>query len=161
MISASHADLGTCYICHKTIDAANATTHLKKCSQAASDEEDTQVFLLRIATENQFWLYMRANSDTTLQSLYMFLRNNWYECCGHLSEFFVAEQSCSEADMQKTLQQMLGAGKTFHYEHNSGVPTRVSGEVLEVTAGKIDQDMQLILRKNILEDRCESCEKIQ
>jgi len=162
MISAVHANMGTCYICHKLIDIDNAARHLKNCSQTATDVESERVFLLKVATENHFWLFVRANGDATLQNLYMFLRSNWYECCGHMAEFYIGAQACDETDMKKTVQEMLGLGKTFHYEHNSGVAVRVMGEVLEVSAGKIlNKEMQLVLKKNILEERCESCEKVQ
>lgn len=161
MISASHSDLGTCYICHKSISANNAAAHLKNCSQTAGDVQDERIFLLKVATENQFWLFVRANSSTTLRNLYLFLRNNWFECCGMMSEFYISGTACNAADMEKSLQQMLGIGKTFQYEHNSGVPIKVTGEVLEIAPGRLEQEMQLVLRKNIIDERCESCEKIQ
>jgi hypothetical protein len=161
MLPATHSNMGTCYICHKTINADNAATHFKNCSQTALDVESERVFLLKVATENHFWLFVRANGDTTLKNLYLFLRNNWYECCGHMSQFYIGEQVCDEQDMHKTLQEMLGVGKTFHYEHNSGTAVRVLGEVLEVNPGRFAQEMQLVLKKNILEERCESCEKMQ
>jgi hypothetical protein len=150
---------GTCLVCHKTIVAEQAIAHLKNCGDATLIREIEPVWQIKVASGNDFWIFIEVVGSTTLLDLYLFLRNNWWECCGHASEFIVDGADTSEYYLAKTLNEMFKVGTTFHYEHNSGKPVTVTGEVIAIKSSKPIKNISMILRKNIIVESCESCLK--
>jgi hypothetical protein len=148
---------GTCFVCHETVDIDHAMHHLKICGVTPVALKTEQVFIIKVSSCNEFWMFVEAAGDTTLKSLYLFLRSNWFECCGHMSEFFVDGASAETDYMDKTLSEMLSFGKTFHYAHTGNLPARVVGEVVAVKSSLKAKDMSLLLRKIIPEERCNTC----
>ncbi|MES2217827.1 MAG: hypothetical protein V4501_05400 [Pseudomonadota bacterium] len=159
MLSNNQINEGTCFVCHKTIVAEQALAHLKNCGHATLIREVESVWQIKVATGNEFWIFIEAAGSVTLLDLYIFLRNNWWECCGHASEFIVDGADTAEYYLDKTLNEMFKVGATFHYQHNSGEPVKVIGEVIAVKCAKPIKNICLILRKNMIVESCESCLK--
>jgi hypothetical protein len=159
MLSNTSRNEGTCFVCHKTVVAEHALVHLKNCGQAAVVRDIQPVWQMKVSTGNDFWVFIEAAGSVTLLELYLFLRNNWWECCGHASEFIVDGADDSIYYLDKTLNEMLKVGTTFHYEHNSGEPVDVLGEVIAVKSAKPVKNISMLLRKNIIVESCESCLK--
>jgi hypothetical protein len=157
MISATLENSGTCFVCQETVDIDYAMHHLQNCGLPRVSLKTEQVFVIRVITEDKFWMFIEAAGATTLTNLYLFLRNNWFECCGHMSEFIVDGVDSDSNYMDKTLNDMFVYGKKFHYEHNAGEPMRVSGEVVAVRSSLLSNNMNLLLRKIIPEERCDTC----
>ncbi len=148
---------GTCFVCNETIDIDYAMHHLKNCGVTPVVLKTEQVFVIKVSSGNEFWMFVEASGATTLKNLYLFLRSNWFECCGHMSEFFVDGVDDKTDYMEKNLNEMLSFGKTFHYQHNTGVATRIVGEVVAVKSSLLTKDINLLLRKTIPEERCNTC----
>ena len=157
MQSSITSNEGTCFVCHQTILAEQAIAHLKVCGSVVKVHQVEHVFQIIVASGNDYWVCIEAAGSTTLQDLYLFLRNNWWECCGHVSEFIVDGADTTEPYMDKTLTEMFVVGSTFYYDHNSEDPDRVTGHVLALKKTKPIKSISLILRKNMHVEKCESC----
>lgn len=77
---------GNCYLCGAELGKTAMKNHILNDH---NDETGQECRLLRIegAYDKNYWLYVDIPVDKTLNTLDMFLREIWLECCGHLSEF--------------------------------------------------------------------------
>lgn len=156
-------DLGTCFGCQQAIANSEMLSHFETCrgrSIAARHKQHTEsekVFMMRVDMDNHFWLFAEVKGSTTLQNLYMFLRSSWFECCGHINPFIVEGKELAADYMQKTVGDIFVAGDRFHYEHNGAVAGRVVGSIISVETSDQEKPVQLASRKNVSEERCETC----
>src|SRR6266446_2344378 len=92
---------GTCTFCHAELSKSNMTRHLQCCQQRAamqteaeshSQAQQTRTFHLMVEAYRLpiYWMHLEVTTETTLATLDQFLRTIWLECCGHLSEFEIA-----------------------------------------------------------------------
>jgi hypothetical protein len=161
MLLSPPENTGICFGCDKNIMAENMLAHFEECSGKLNCmhenvyAENETIFLIKVVTDTIFWVYVEAFANSTLAGLYAFLRSNWFECCGHVSPFYLNGKVV--ADMQKTLGEALHTGSHFHYEHNAGVAMAVVGEVICIKQNKGDKNIRLVSRKKISDERCATC----
>ena len=157
MLGNATTNSGTCMLCHQIIIADEAINHLTMCGVIRPARQAETVLQIKVATGEDYWVFVEAAASTTLHDFYLFLRNNWWECCGHVSAFIIDGLTANKNYMTDTLQQHFTTGTTFHYQHDSGIPVRVTGEVLAVKETVPLKAITLVLRKNLTVEKCESC----
>ncbi len=106
------ATKGACSLCGKEYTRASMGKHLASCLMNkidATSAEDTSCFHLLVTTRfpSGYWLHLQADARATLKTLDGFLRKVWLECCGHMSCYFVGEQTIG---MSRRLESILESG---------------------------------------------------
>ncbi len=163
MLLENASNVGTCFGCQQSVSPANMLAHFEACrgtSMAARHKhhvEAEKIFMLQVEMDSQFWLFAEVKGSTKLQNLYMFLRSNWFECCGHINPFVIEGKELAADYMQKTVSEVFAAGDRFHYEHNGAVSGKVIGTIVAVQTNHQEKAMQVVSRKNVSEERCETC----
>jgi hypothetical protein len=140
MLSEHTDNESICFGCKQPVGAGEMFSHFETCSvgrsliprHLACPRQGDKTFMIRVSTNNEFWLAAEVRGTAKLENLYMFLRGNWYVSCGYISPFIVEGKSLPEGYMQKTLNDIFIAGDTFRYSDNSDMPVHVSGEVTAV-----------------------------
>jgi hypothetical protein len=90
---------GRCEICGSTIARSAAAPHVASClgqgsppdaeGRFAGDMAPFLHLLLEGRHHRAYWMHVAARSDASLEDLDGFIREEWVECCGHLSVFKV------------------------------------------------------------------------
>jgi len=77
---------GKCYYCGEILGKAGMAKHLKK---HLKDDSKTKLFCIMVdgLQDPEYWVNIEIPADAKLKGLDMFLRNVWFEGCGHLSAF--------------------------------------------------------------------------
>lgn len=85
--------------------------HLQACKERAASLEDItkeepevqKVFQIAIEDKYapQYWLQVEMLADDELDTLDMFLRDFWLECCGHLSDFTLPNKVLQRNPLKK------------------------------------------------------------
>lgn len=137
---------------------------MAQCVDILSPEKNSgksEIFLIKVFAGKYFWLYIEINGNESLGVLDTFLRETWLECCGHLSQFTINEEDCSNnSSMKKTIQQTLDKGTKFSYEYDFGDTTELEGEVISIRPGKLNSHLRLIARNCLPEEIvCSRCTK--
>ncbi len=135
---------GTCNFCKAEFSKAGISKHLAVCparpitgsdsgqSQIARKTSPSKTKLFHIKVEGRedprYWMHLEMPDEATLADLDDFLRQEWLECCGHLSAFEINGQSYAsivdeawgtdEEDMDIKLIQILSAGQKFQHEYD-------------------------------------------
>jgi hypothetical protein len=82
---------GICALCGKRTTKAAMTRHLGSCLAEHEPSRGKAARLLRLRVEDAFspifWMDVEMKAGATLEELDDFLRGEWLECCGHLSNF--------------------------------------------------------------------------
>jgi hypothetical protein len=152
----------TCFGCQQHVDAGQMLSHFENCSGNPLERrhicpaQGERSFMIRVATNNQFWLYAEARGTTRLENLYMFLRGHWYQCCGYINPFLINGKEVPKELMQKSLSDIFAAGDTFRYSNNSDIPTDVVGEITAVHYRELEKKA-LLGPGNCIEEHCEIC----
>jgi hypothetical protein len=68
-----------------------------------------------------------VDERATFKTLDTFLRNLWLECCGHMSRFFVGQQTIG---MQGRLAASLRSDDEIDYDYDMGETTELRIKVL-------------------------------
>src|SRR5579872_1574038 len=123
--------IGKCTQCRETYTSAKAKSHLIECiaSSLTFSQLTTGGFLIRISGAEQlklYWMFIALSKDASLGQLDRFLRDNWLECCGHLSEFTIGghrymshtESGRPSQTMKNTIGQLLHPGLKFGYVYD-------------------------------------------
>ena len=91
--------LGRCDLCGAIVRAGDVSAHAMACVMAAfqgrsvengrhSRYADNGAMLIWVrSTELRHWMLLAARPSTSLRNLDQFLRDQWLECCGHMSHF--------------------------------------------------------------------------
>lgn len=155
------AILGTCFTCNKqNISKAIMFKHIKTClknGETSGGKEpkskEANAFLLRITDVymKEYFLCILLPFTSTLNSLDTFLRNEWVECCGHMSEFNVGSKA-------KKASQILEKGMEFGYDYDFGSTTSLNIEVLDEAYTK-SKKVICIGRNEPLQYVCKVCKK--
>jgi hypothetical protein len=145
------------------------TKHLRSCPERMIDAGDRRYFLISAEApySPEYWLYLEANADVTLNKLDLFLRDIWLECCGHMSLFMLGNQifssspdkSYGEKSMNVKLGNLLVKGVAFRYEYDMGSTTELKLKVVdERSGGKQASPAIKLLARNIAPViRCTEC----
>ena len=145
------ATRGECTICGKELGKRALTRHLQ--AHIASGEGEpkgkghvvTMVHLL-VDTRHgsEYWMHVMARGDATLANLDSFLREEWLECCDHMSQFKVGGRAYTsqpdfatwgEGDMDVALADVLGVGQEFTHEYDFGSTTTLRLRVMGTWQG--------------------------
>jgi len=84
---------GKCHFCGKTFAKAGINRHLAKHLEGKIlEEQPGKSFLLKVETNpaygsTGYFLSLWMDGETKMETLDIFLRKIWLECCGHLSAF--------------------------------------------------------------------------
>jgi hypothetical protein len=143
------------------------TRHLKSClpeslkSRAPRQNDKAQPFFHILVTgyhSPDYWLHLKVNSSSTLETLDRFLRNIWLECCGHLSAFRYAGD---ELGMRRKLKDVLEPGIELLYEYDFGDTTALLVKVLDEYEGPMlnNTPVEILARNEAPEIPCDECGK--
>ena len=176
MSSAGQSIPGTCCVCRQTVAVNQIRRHLPRCIEAHTGlrpssnprRRDRRRIFQKTAhisirsRERPHWLELGVRCDVTLYELDAFLRSVWLECCGHLSNFRINDETYSivvplpgtgrrfepEYDYEENLKHMGRSVNAavpplarFRHEYDYGTPTEleleyvaVYGELVQVVA---------------------------
>ena len=156
---------GECAKCFELVAKKSMAKHLEKCF---TDEKGESAFHLFIGgPRKQFWMHVALKETATLQDLDQLLRDEWVECCGHLSLFRTGawnyvnyEEDLLPQDKhmkEGKAAEILSPGMEFDYEYDFGTTTYVTIKVL----GKIktgSNQKAVVLAQNEMPDAvCDMC----
>lgn len=153
---ANHKQIkGLCKYCGKEYTKSGMLHHLDSCRerQSALKEEKGRKrgyfeLLIQSAFSNAFWLIAELPDTATLADLDQFIRDIWVECCGHLSAFYIGDETYDSMpdadfgwgepskDMNIQLRKVLSEGMSFRYEYDFGSTTELALEVKGYRIGK-------------------------
>ncbi len=92
----------------------------------------------------QYWMHLEVPAKSTLAALDGFLRDNWLECCGHLSAFRIGQTSFAsnafdemdDESMDVKLERVIIPGAKFFHEYDFGTTTELSLKWVSEREGK-------------------------
>lgn len=153
---------GRCIYCNAEFKKRAMITHLKKC--LARKESSFGGWLVEIDAGDPYWMHLLIPGDSTLAELDKFLRDIWLECCGHLSEFNIAEESYSDGlDDSNTLSikvdEIFTVQQKIEYQYDFGSTTGMLITVLSKEDTKEPNKITLQARNNPPFIECVSCQK--
>ncbi len=150
---------GTCQLCGKEYTSSGIAKHLRSCinrqyvEHALVDQPVSYMWVsIRDAYDPDFWMHVLVDEEATLELVDAFLRGVWLECCGHLSEFNVGEQTFGQVledfdpnpdyTMGVQLKHILVKDDEFSYIYDFGessvMELKVRGRITEtVSAGAV------------------------
>ena len=135
---------GICDLCGKRTTKAGMSRHLQSClaEHEPSRGEAARIFRLRIedAYSPVYWMDVEMKARSTLEELDDFLRGEWLECCGHLSDFEIGGTTYTvprayrnepfgmfavpnERSMKVKLGKILNKGTRFRHTYDFGTST--------------------------------------
>lgn len=158
------ATKGVCSVCGKEYTRSGMGKHLVNCltKQPAESIKGGQrsSLLLRVTGRyaSDYWLHLWVDDRATFDTLDLFLRNIWLECCGHMSHFYVGRQSIN---MQACLSRSLRTGDEIDYDYDMGDTTGLRIKVLGGYQGlpASGEPITLLARNQPPEIRCDDCEQ--
>ena len=169
---------GTCYLCHEAFSKAGMGRHLEKCRQVHMQVEDRQQSkkvrkqkMVQILVDGyyspEYWMHLQVPAKLELQHIDQFLRNIWLECCGHLSDFKIANQRYvtsnpfddlgtnkgmfgfdEDKTMRIQLNKILTPGQEFLYDYDFGTTTKLHLKVISAYEGPANDSKITILTRN-------------
>jgi hypothetical protein len=158
------ATKGACTLCGKEYSRSGMGKHLVSCLRqqpAESIEEDQRISLhLQVMTRypSGYWLHLQVDERATFKTLDTFLRNLWLECCGHMSRFFVGQQTIG---MQGRLAASLRSDDEIDYDYDMGETTELRIKVLGKYQGLAPSGKSIVIlaRNHPPEIPCDVCEQ--
>ena len=150
---------GTCCYCKSTFTKSGMSKHLEACPERQEwlqhGERQKQLARSRILhlivegyEQPQYWMHLELPAAMTLAKLDGYLRQVWLECCGHLSAFYIANETYgvrADAEMGfKSMRAKLGdlvqPGDWFGYDYDFGTTTTLRLGVLGEREGVLAKD---------------------
>jgi len=161
---------GICMECLKEFPAEEMEAHVLSCDSRLTEEDGEENYIIRIGAKDDpdYWLYIELKKDAAFYQLDNFIREQWVECCGHMSMFRVqGEEFYSRCDemtggrsMKTRIAKWLKAGMEFDYEYDFGTPTCLHLEVLgEVRLHRRAKKVRLSAQNIRPQYRCVKCGK--
>lgn len=160
---------GTCTSCDKQLSKAGATKHLQNCPKRTLKDGDERYFLISVQGRYspEYWLYLEASANVTLTKLDDYLRDIWLECCGHMSDFIIGDQTFSnpadrsygERSMRVKLGDLLEKGHSFRHEYDMGSTTELTLKVVGERFGakRTSPAIELLARNTAPVIVCQKC----
>ena len=165
---------GTCVKCNARITKAAALNHLRDCIPLNPPDTSRESFVLRINDRDvyRYWMYVKISGSATLLDLDSFLRDEWLECCGHLSMFDIDgiqyedlakldEDIWGSTDTKIAVEKILYKGLSFKHVYDFRDRTTLGLTVV----GKYQDDasakkqVKLLVKNNPTRHRCKICKK--
>ncbi len=161
---------GICIECGKEFSAEEMGVHVPNCSERRIDEDGEENFILRIVSRDDpnYWMYVELKKDAALYQLDNFIREQWVECCGHMSMFLIrGEEYYSRCDemtgghsMKTRIAKLIEVGSEFDYEYDFGAPTCLHLEVIgEAKLHRRQKKVRLTAQNIRPQYRCVKCGK--
>jgi hypothetical protein len=168
---------GICKKCGHRTTKGHMLRHLRKCLAIESKREGHQFQLIQLRIEAEYlpmyWLDIEINADSKLRDLDKFLRDIWLECCGHMSQFQIADHHYlmpydgsfeiwkNEGNMDSALSDVIRNDvDQFQYEYDFGTSTDLKIIVVEKREGqRLKKGMRLLSRNDMPDWQCTKCQK--
>ena len=181
---------GKCGYCGGSFDKVAMKKHLELCVKreiapeklsGTTRSRKKETFLIEVegAYHPDYWMYLEANTDATLEDLDHVLRDTWLECCGHMSAFTIQKtryiagsgidsmwvdidfKPSEERDMNIALGKVLAPKLKFYHEYDFGTTTELVLKVVSKREGFLDpKPIQILARNEPPQILCEVCGKI-
>lgn len=159
---------GTCQYCEGKYSLTMMKKHLNICPARqllmSSDKRNASGVLVSAQLGRQYWLLVELRATATLADLDDFLRYQWLECCGHLSEFEIdgvcygSHPEGFERSMKAPIQRVLGPGMTFSHDYDFGSTTTLKLQMLSAPQPIALQAKTQLAAINLAPDfACHSC----
>jgi hypothetical protein len=160
---------GTCTLCGKRTTKAGMSRHLKSCLAEHEPSRGKVARLFRMRIEDAyspiFWMDVEMRASSTLKELDSFLRGEWLECCGHLSDFDIdginytvttsyrmgplrVFADPNERTMEVELGEILSKGSRFQHTYDFGTSTALQLRVVDERQGRIGGESVRLLSQN-------------
>jgi len=139
---------GVCTTCGKLLGKSSMTSHLQTHFATGTVTQ----FHLLVDSGSEFWMHLQARHDTTLADLDMFLRDEWLECCDHMSQFkiggkaYTSHPEHGEGGMDVALTDVLA--EEFVYEYDFGSTTTLRLRVVGTWQGAPGRSPVTLLARN-------------
>lgn len=165
---------GTCAGCGEVRQDHQMPAHLKECAIGEPDGRGRKRFILKAVggSWGKYWMYVAMDGTATLNDLDEFLREQWLECCGHLSAFEINGKSYQKEydydpffdmpdskDMRTKAEDVLSPGLKLKHEYDFGTPTTltltVHGEYAD--SSPAESPVDLLAKNNATNHRCRVC----
>lgn len=177
------ATKGKCKFCEKEFSKGGMSKHLTTCPARTvteavkspdKNQKNTPVKFFQLAVEGRhapmFWMHLQMPLTATLGDLDLFLRNEWLECCGHLSAFTIgAESYVSVVDEMwgnddkpmdnVKIGKVLSIGDQFVHEYDFGSTTELKLKVVAETKGipVKGEPVEILAQNEPPEFKCDNC----
>jgi hypothetical protein len=169
---------GRCSYCGSTYSKRGITRHLMTCDDYKKSQDKPlgsqrgklkilPIYHLKIegTYAPMYWMHLEMPGNMLLHHLDQFLRDEWVECCGHLSAFRIGSVSYSvypswpgDRSMKVELQDVLKDGLSFEYEYDFGSTTYINLQVMNVRKGPVKgHDIRVMVRNDPPVWSCMEC----
>lgn len=160
-----------CILCGETYDPVQASKHLLGCINKQSDPvlRTSESYLVRVSwleQPNLYWMFITLPKDSSLSQLDQFLRKEWLECCGHLSEFKIngdsymshTESGNSSQSMKNKVNKLFSQGLKIDYTYDMGSSTELELKVIGAVESPVKK-ITILMKNDPPTFACESCKK--
>jgi len=160
---------GICSKCEETVKKASALRHLKKC---IAHPKGINSLVLRVDADRgpDYWLYIVAQPSARLSSIDRILREEWLECCGHLSMFTSngGDRTCysshpdeyfDQRSMNVKVSDVMYEGDVMDYDYDFGTTTQLRITARAVIPVKKKRPSARVVMRNLpVQYKCTDCE---
>ncbi len=111
------AGKSTCNLCEKKFTQRGMIKHITSCIAKKMYNQHgipTLYIVVQAPFNHDYFFHLLLSPTTTLKDLDTFLRNQWLECCGHMSSFSLKKRG-QEISMSGKVNEILSAGRTLVY----------------------------------------------
>ena len=155
---------GKCLLCQQTFKKGSMTRHFPKCLAEHRGTGKGRFFHVIVSGGPDYWLHLAVPVQATLESLDMFLRSKWLECCGHLSAFRIGGTSyevttewSDGVSMDVKTEKVLRPELQFTHEYDFGSTTELDLKVAGVYEGKSGKKIELLAENDAPLIPCSEC----
>jgi len=157
------APKSTCNLCSKEYTQRGMTKHIQACLQKNLQNRHGVPYLYVVVQgtyNHDYFFHLLLSKTATLKDLDTFLRNQWLECCGHMSAF-TYEKLTEEIPMSRKIHDILSPGSRLEYQYDFGSTTELEVKaVADLTAiFKGKKKIQVLSRNARPIIPCDECGK--
>ncbi len=123
---------GRCEGCGRSFASSGMSRHLGRCPSLAADGgRGAWHVVVESRHLSGYWLHLAIDGRAHLADLDAVLRDEWLECCGHLSEFFSGPPFGGESlDAGVRVDRVLAPGRRLSYVYDYGSSTELTIRVI-------------------------------
>jgi len=153
-----------CSLCNSEFKRQGLTRHIKSCLtkhlQKPSEAKPHNLLYLNIFDpfNPDYFLHLLIFGNSTFESLDVFLRDIWLECCGHMSSFS-RQRYGDEIKMHHKVEDILMPGAELKYQYDFGSTTELTIRAVDNYQGATNgnKKIQLITRNAQPIIPCDEC----
>ena len=164
---------GTCTKCDEMLEKRDVPAHLQKCILGEKNGTKHHTFILKIADRDmrRYWMFLKMYGTATLEDLDAFLREEWLECCDHMSEFMINNGSYGRIDNNSweyecqdnriEIDKVLSKGLVFSHTYDFGDATTLGITVIDeyFEDEQPKNKIEILIKNNKIDHRCKLCRK--